>query len=344
MKDTGLGTPATRAGIIEVLLKRGYMVRAGKTLEATEKGVHLIEVVHPEVKSPAMTGQWEAFLKKIQSGDERLAPFIDGIGAYVRSVVGKVRETPLPVRRFPAAAPAAVAAAGAPAAAAGATPRASGKAGAENAGGGEREKKLGELEKKLLEGFGFSSFLPRQKAACQAVTAGKDALLVLPEGKGKSLCWQLAGLVLGGTVLVVSPRSAWMEEQTQKLKERGLAAGCLHTGLDREGSRAVCVEYLHGRLRFFFIAPERLGVDGFPAMLAKRRPALVAVEEAHCISPLSKAFRSDYKGLSQLVAELRPAPVLALSAAAAPAVRKDVATLLGMKGIAQAASEGAGKA
>ena len=66
MKDTGLGTPATRAAIIEVLLKRGFIVRTGKNLEATEKGIHLIEVVHPEVKSPAMTGQWEALLKKIQ--------------------------------------------------------------------------------------------------------------------------------------------------------------------------------------------------------------------------------------------------------------------------------------
>ena len=68
MKETGLGTPATRAAIIEVLLKRGYIVREGKILEATEKGIQLIEVVHPEVKSPAMTGQWEAYLKRIQRG------------------------------------------------------------------------------------------------------------------------------------------------------------------------------------------------------------------------------------------------------------------------------------
>ena len=93
MKETGLGTPATRAAIIEVLLKRGYIVRTGKNLEATEKGIHLIEVVHPEVKSPAMTGQWEAFLKKIQHGESRLEPFLDGISQYVRSVVGKVRQT-----------------------------------------------------------------------------------------------------------------------------------------------------------------------------------------------------------------------------------------------------------
>ena len=72
MKDSGLGTPATRASIIEVLLKREYISRSGKNLEATEKGIRLIEVVHPEVKSPAMTGQWEAHLKRIERGRLRL--------------------------------------------------------------------------------------------------------------------------------------------------------------------------------------------------------------------------------------------------------------------------------
>ena len=71
MKESGLGTPATRAAIIEVLLKRGYIVRTGKSLEATDKGIRLIEVVHPEVKTPAMTGQWEAYLQRIQRGQAR---------------------------------------------------------------------------------------------------------------------------------------------------------------------------------------------------------------------------------------------------------------------------------
>src|SRR5271156_3546120 len=92
MKETGLGTPATRAAIIEVLLKRGYIVRNGKSLEATDKGVRLIEVVHIEVKSPAMTGQWEAHLKRIERGAERLEPFLESIENYVRQVVGKVEE------------------------------------------------------------------------------------------------------------------------------------------------------------------------------------------------------------------------------------------------------------
>src|SRR5271170_8114686 len=98
MKETGLGTPATLAATIEVLLKRGYIVRTGKSLEATEKGIHLIEVVHPEVKSPAMTGQWEAYLKRIERGTAQLAPFIKRISDYVRSVVGRVSQT-TPVAR-----------------------------------------------------------------------------------------------------------------------------------------------------------------------------------------------------------------------------------------------------
>ena len=90
MKENGLGTPATRAAIIEVLLKRNYMVRKGKSLEATDKGIRLIEVVHPEVKSPAMTGQWEAHLHRIQKGTAQLAPFLKGIEEYVIKTCGFV--------------------------------------------------------------------------------------------------------------------------------------------------------------------------------------------------------------------------------------------------------------
>src|ERR1700688_3664248 len=93
MKENGLGTPATRASIIEVLLKREYIARDGKNLEATDKGIHLIEVVHPEVKSPAMTGQWEAFLNRIKQGEAQLDPFLERISEYVRSVVGRVSQT-----------------------------------------------------------------------------------------------------------------------------------------------------------------------------------------------------------------------------------------------------------
>ncbi len=92
MRESGLGTPATRAAIIETLLKRDYVVRAGKALEATDKGIALIDVVHPDVKSPAMTGEWEAKLKKVQRGEYALGTFMEGIERYVTDVVGKVKE------------------------------------------------------------------------------------------------------------------------------------------------------------------------------------------------------------------------------------------------------------
>ena len=305
MKETGLGTPATRAAIIEVLLKRAYVIRTGKSLEATEKGIHLIEVVHPEVKSPAMTGQWEAFLNRIQHGEAQLDPFLERISEYVRSVVGRVSET-TPVTAAPRESPAP-------------------KAIPSNAS-------LSELLKNV---FGFSSFRPNQQAVCQAVTAGEDALLVMPTGSGKSLCYQLPGLARGGTTLVISPLIALMDDQVRKLKELGLSAECIHSGRDRESSRQACIDYIKGNLQFLFIAPERLRVPGFPEMLAKRKPALIAIDEAHCISQWGHDFRPDYRMLGQYLPSFRPAPVLALTATATPLVQKDIAAQLGLSGIKQ---------
>jgi DNA topoisomerase III len=305
MKETGLGTPATRAAIIEVLLKRAYVVRTGKSLEATEKGIHLIEVVHPEVKSPAMTGQWEAFLNRIQHGEAQLDPFLERISEYVRSVVGRVSET-TPVAAAPqeSAVPKAI----------------------------PSNASLNEL---LKEVFGFSSFRPNQQAVCQAVTAGEDALLVMPTGSGKSLCYQLPGLARGGTTLVISPLIALMDDQVRKLKDLGLAAECIHSGRDRESSRQACINYIKGNLQFLFIAPERLRVPGFPEMLAKRKPSLIAIDEAHCISQWGHDFRPDYRMLGQYLPSFRPAPVLALTATATPLVQKDIAAQLGLSGIKQ---------
>src|ERR1700722_18256004 len=320
MKETGLGTPATRAAIIEVLLKRGYITRTGKSLEATDKGIHLIEVVHPEVKSPAMTGQWEAFLNRIQKGEAQLDPFLERISDYIRSVVGRVSQT-TPVART-------------------APPTAQAQAQAETTVAREapaRKIIAGDatLSQLLQSVFGFSTFRPNQEAVCQAVTAGEDALLVMPTGSGKSLCYQLPGLARGGTTLVISPLIALMDDQVRKLKDLGLSAECIHSGRDRESSRQACVDYMKGNLQFLFIAPERLRVPGFPVMLAKRKPSLIAIDEAHCISQWGHDFRPDYRMLGQYLASFRPAPVLALTATATPLVQKDIAAQLGLSGIKQ---------
>jgi len=160
--------------------------------------------------------------------------------------------------------------------------------------------------------------------------AGKDVLLVMPTGAGKSLCYQLPGLALGGTTLVISPLISLMEDQVAKLKERGFAVERIHSGRDRAESRQVCVDYLQGKLQFLFIAPERLRVPGFPEMLAKRKPSLIAVDEAHCISQWGHDFRPDYRTLGQHLSSFRPAPAIALTATATPIVQDDIADQLGL--------------
>ncbi len=182
--------------------------------------------------------------------------------------------------------------------------------------------------------FGFTKFRPGQEPVCRAAIAGRDLLLVMPTGAGKSLCYQLPTVARGGTALVVSPLISLMEDQSAKLSALGLRVARIHSGLDRADQRKACADYLAGSLQFLFIAPERLRVPGFPEMLAKRKLALIAIDEAHCISQWGHDFRPDYRTLGQYLPALRgapdPAPVLALTATATPVVQKDIVAQLGM--------------
>ena len=313
MKETGLGTPATRAETIETLLRRQYLQRKGKSLEATERGVRLIQLVHPQLKSPAMTGRWEAQLKRIQRGEESLEDFMTGISAYVQDAVAKTLATDCPAS----------------------SQDRSQLAVQEDESSYQTEEqrtptppeRLAEL---LQSDFGLERFRPYQEAVCQAVVQGQDVLLVMPTGAGKSLCYQLPGLARAGTTLVISPLIALMEDQVSKLQQQSLRAERIHSGRDRASSRQVCVDYLAGRLDYLFIAPERLSVHGFPEMLAKRKPVLIAVDEAHCISHWGHDFRPDYRLLGQRLPLLRPAPVIAMTATATPLVQDDIVQQLGM--------------
>ena len=185
-----------------------------------------------------------------------------------------------------------------------------------------------QLREVLARTFGFSSFRANQEAVCRAAVDGRDVLLVMPTGAGKSLCYQLPAVARGGTALVISPLIALMDDQASKLAELGLKAARIHSGLDRETSREVCREYLRGGLDFLFIAPERLRVPGFPEMLARRKPALIAIDEAHCISQWGHDFRPDYRLLGGYLPALRPAPVIALTATATPVVQDDIVAQL----------------
>ena len=179
--------------------------------------------------------------------------------------------------------------------------------------------------------FGFARFRANQEAVCRAAIAGRDLLLVMPTGAGKSLCYQLPALLLGGTALVISPLISLMEDQAAKLAALGLRVARIHSGMERGASRQACVDYLQGNLQFLFIAPERLRVPGFAEMLAKGKLALIAIDEAHCISQWGHDFRPDYRMLGEYLPGLRGgAPVLALTATATPSVQADILQQLGM--------------
>lgn len=185
-----------------------------------------------------------------------------------------------------------------------------------------------DLSAELRRLFGFEKFRPSQEEVCGTLAGGEDVLLVMPTGAGKSLCYQLPGMILrsrsSGSTLVVSPLLALIDDQTAKLRSFGFRAEAIHSGISRERSRAVCRDYLQGDLDFLFIAPERLAVPGFPEMLARRRPALIAIDEAHCISQWGHDFRPEYRRLGERVASLRPAPIIALTATATPVVQDDI--------------------
>ncbi|MCK6550343.1 RecQ family ATP-dependent DNA helicase, partial [Myxococcota bacterium] len=192
---------------------------------------------------------------------------------------------------------------------------------------GSSEDVLSEL---LERTFRHRSFRPHQEEVCRTAYTGRDVLLVMPTGAGKSLCYQIPGLARGGTTLVVSPLIALMEDQVSKLKALGLRAERIHSGRARLDSRTACNDYLAGRLDFLFIAPERLAVPGFPEMLSRRTPSLIAIDEAHCISQWGHDFRPEYRMLGARLPILRPAPVMALTATATPVVQKDIADQLGL--------------
>ena len=181
-----------------------------------------------------------------------------------------------------------------------------------------------ELARHLKRHFGFDRFHPGQAEVIGDVLAGRPTLAVMPTGAGKSLCYQLPGLLLPGPTVVVSPLIALMRDQVAALQARGVAAELLNSTLSPEAQRGVIDRLAAGQIRFVYVAPERFRQAAFVRALERRPPALFAVDEAHCISQWGHDFRPEYVRLGEVLAELGPERVLACTATATPDVRADI--------------------
>jgi ATP-dependent DNA helicase RecQ len=182
-----------------------------------------------------------------------------------------------------------------------------------------------DLEDALRRRFGLDAFRPWQREAVESVLpVGSRVLVVAPTGGGKSLTYQFPAAVLPGTCVVISPLVALMEDQVHGLEARGIPATYLASTLDSATRMAREAGLRQGRYKLVYVSPERLAYDGALEQLARLRPSLVAIDEAHCISQWGHDFRPDYARLGEVLARLDPPRVLACTATATPQVRKDI--------------------
>jgi ATP-dependent DNA helicase RecQ len=168
----------------------------------------------------------------------------------------------------------------------------------------------------LHDVFGFPDFRGRQAEIVEHVTAGGSGLVLMPTGGGKSLCYQVPALCRPGLGVVISPLIALMEDQVAALRQQGVAAAALHSGLDEEERSRVSRDLANGKLKLLYVSPERLALEGTAERLARRDLALFAVDEAHCISAWGHNFRPEYRMLTMLAERFPEVPRVALTATA----------------------------
>ena len=178
--------------------------------------------------------------------------------------------------------------------------------------------------RETLARFGHEDFREGQREPIEAVLRGEDAVVVMPTGAGKSLCYQVTALMLPGTTLVVSPLIALMKDQVDALERKGIAVTLINSTVGRGETEKRLKGMADGAYKLVYVAPERFRNSAFRSALAKTRLSMVAIDEAHCISQWGHDFRPDYLDLGGFIGGLGEVRVMALTATATPAVREDI--------------------
>ena len=190
---------------------------------------------------------------------------------------------------------------------------------------------LGRAALDVLAGtFGYHSFRPPQDEVIATIAGGDDALVLMPTGGGKSLCYQVPALLRAGTAVVVSPLIALMQDQVQALNQAGVRAECLNSALGAQEARDVQARLAAGELDLLYVAPERLLMPGMLAQLERIPIALFAIDEAHCVSQWGHDFRPEYLQLSVLAERFPGVPRIALTATADERTRREIIARLSL--------------
>ncbi|HSG80803.1 MAG TPA: ATP-dependent DNA helicase RecQ, partial [Gemmatimonadota bacterium] len=178
--------------------------------------------------------------------------------------------------------------------------------------------------------FGYSDFRPGQRHSILSILRGRDTLIVMPTGGGKSLCYQVPALLLPGLTLVVSPLIALMKDQVEALERRGIPAALVNSTLSGDEIQAHLARAVAGELKLLYVAPERFASPRFRSALVDMQVSLVAIDEAHCVCEWGHDFRPSYVKLKKYWSEIGRPPLLALTATATPEVRRDIVKELGL--------------
>jgi ATP-dependent DNA helicase RecQ len=179
-------------------------------------------------------------------------------------------------------------------------------------------------ERVLQRYFGYDSFRQNQGDIIDSVLAGNDALVVMPTGGGKSLCFQVPALMLPGLTIVISPLISLMKDQVDNLRANGISAEFLNSSLSTNQVTAIYDKLNHGFVKILYVSPERLALDQFKKYLSTLTISLIAIDEAHCISEWGHDFRKEYRNLTYLKKTFVNVPIIALTATATPKVRADI--------------------